>query len=185
MERDDFFNNLFNDNDQAADAIRAQRQLSYEERVIKRIFKECGIAVQGWGRYVNECRDVTGHTNLNFFWFNRSFNFPELCGQRIPKLHELTFADIFKPTGKNRLVRAVIKNLARQEVDPMRPFVFVFPVVRSSFCAHNLTADERAGAGRVAWTFEPESDSKDVPKLTIEQTASFCRWFGGDWFEER
>lgn len=183
MERDDFFQNIFNENDQAADAIRAQRQLAYEERVIKRIFKECGIAVRGWGRYVNECRDMTGHTNLNFFWFNSTFKFPELCGQRIPRLHELSFADIFKPTSKNRLVRAVMKNLAKQEINPSRPFVFVFPVVRSSFCAHNLSLDCKTSSGRVAWTFDPEN--ADAPRLTIEQTASFCRCFGGDWFEER
>jgi hypothetical protein len=180
MDRDDFFQNIFDENSQGAEAIRAQRQLSYEERVIKRVFKECGIAVRGWGRYVNECRDMTGHPTLNFFWFNSVFRFPELCGQRIPRLHELTFADIFKPGSKNRLVRAVAKNLAKNEINSTRPFVFVFPVVRSSFCAHNLTVDGQQKPGRVAWVFEAEESGQS---LTIESTASFCQWFGTGWFE--
>ena len=154
MDRDAFFNNLFNEDGDAIEAIRFQRQLSFEERTVKRAFTECGIN-----------------------WFNSSYRFPaRLCGRRIPKLHELTIHDLFKPK-KNRLVHAVVKNLAKQEVDPDEKFVFVFPVTRKMFCAHNLTPDRSAGIDTISWQFKT-----DDWQLTVEPTVSFFGTPGADWY---
>lgn len=43
MERDQFFSNLFSENNEQAQATRAQNQLAFEERIIKRVFFECGV----------------------------------------------------------------------------------------------------------------------------------------------
>lgn len=175
MDRDQFFNNLFNDNGDAAEAIRMQRQLAFEERIVKRVFTECGIKVNSWGRLVNECRLETGIPRLNFQWFNAKTRFPvRLCGRRIPKLHELTFADLLKPADKNRLFKAIVKNLHRQEVDAAQGFVFVFPVVRTMYCAHNVSDTQSVGAH---WTMATEQAI-----LTIEPTKSFFGMIGSEWF---
>lgn len=176
MDRDQFFNNLFDENSANAESAREQRQLAYEERTIKRLFTECGIKINGWGRFVNECRDITGQQNLNFQWFNSAFNFPvRLCGRRIPKLHELVIADLFKPLPSNRLCKAVIKNLHRQDVDETRPFVFVFPIVRKMYCAHNVeTVCHDPG---VRWTLRTETSL-----LAVEPTTSFFGSVGSEWW---
>ena len=48
QNRDQFFGDIFNEN---VEAVRAQRQLGFEERTIKRAFKECGANRVSWGRY--------------------------------------------------------------------------------------------------------------------------------------
>jgi hypothetical protein len=177
MDRDAFFSNLFNEDGDAIEAIRFQRQLSFEERTVKRAFTECGIKIKSWGMLVNQCKNETGLHKLNFNWFNSSYRFPaRLCGRRIPKLHELTIHDLFKPK-KNRLVHAVVKNLAKQEVDPDEKFVFVFPVTRKMFCAHNLTPDRSTGIDTISWQFKT-----DDWQLTVEPTVSFFGNLGADWF---
>ncbi len=179
MDRDQFFGDLFSEDNTAAEAIREQRQLAYEERVIKRIFSECGIKIAGWGRFVNECRDVTGKDRLNFGWFNRSFRrFPSLCARRIPRLHELTMADLFKPAARNRLVKAVIKTLQRIDVDTERQFVFVFPVTRTAFCAHNIELESTA-IDRVVW----RASNSTGATLFVEPLPMFCQQFGNQWFD--
>lgn len=182
MDRDQFFGELFNENSANVDAIRAQRQLAFEERVIKRVFTECGAKRTSWGGLVRACRDITGHQHLNFTWFNSEYRaFPgHLCGKRIPRLHELTMLDIFKNPAKvkNRLAAAILNNLHKQEVDPARPFVFVFPVTRTMFCAHNIdTAD--GDYPRMQWraTFRPMNNVQ----LMIEPTISFFRTVGAEW----
>jgi hypothetical protein len=179
MDRDQFFGNLFDENSENAEAVRLQRQLAFEERIIKRVFNECGIKRLGWGKLANECRDMTGHDKLNFNWFNSVYlHFPAvLCGRRIPKLHELTLGDLFKnPTaGRNRLCQAVSKNLNRQEVDTGSNFIFVFPVVRTMFCAHNLNID--AGDGpRVSWHMQFEKMT-----MTVETTVTLFQALGPEW----
>ena len=178
QNRDQFFGDIFNEN---VEAVRAQRQLGFEERTIKRVFKECGANRVSWGRLVNECRDMTGQHNLNFNWFHTAYpEFPgTLCGKRIPKLHELTLADMLKhpSSGKNRLFQAIVKTLHRQEIDTSRGFVFVFPIVRTMFCAHNIDTpgDEHP---RVQWRAEI-----DRVVLRIEPTVSFFRTVGPAWCE--
>ncbi|NDD52685.1 hypothetical protein EBZ39_02190 [bacterium] len=176
LDRDQFFGELFNENSEAAESAREQRQLAYEERTIKRVFRECGIAVKGWRQFVNECRNATGHQNLNFSWFNNSFSFPaRLCGRRIPKLHELTIVDMFKPVDKNRLAKAVIRSLHAQAIDERKAFVFVFPVVRTMYCAHNLNSmcDESG----VRWTLRVNNSV-----LAVESTVSLFAAIGPDWY---
>lgn len=177
MDRDSFFDNLRSENTVRDELIRAQRQLAYEERVIKRVFSECGIKINGWGRFVNECREVTGHDRLNFQWFNNRFRgFPRLAARRIPRLHELTMHDLFKPLERNRLLKAVVKALHRAELSIDTRFIFVFPVVRMSFCAHNVPTaspgpalDMRDGDGKL--------------HMTVEPTKSFFQGFGSSWYE--
>lgn len=175
MDRDQFFHNIFDDNGDAAEAIRTQRQLAFEERIVKRAFTECGIKINSWGKLVKECQLETGLPKLNFRWFNAMTRFPaRLCGRRIPKLHELTIADLFKPADKNRLFKAVIKNLHRQEIDDTKGFVFVFPVVRTMYCAHNLTDTQSVGP---RWTMATEDAI-----LTVEPTTAFFKAIGPSWF---
>jgi hypothetical protein len=176
MDRDQFFGNLFNEDSPTADAMRAQRQMAYEERTIKRVFSECGIKINGWGRLANACRDATGQQKMHFAWFNSTFSFPaQLAGRRIPKLHELGIVDLFKPPATNRLCKAVIKNLHRQEIDEIRPFVFVFPIVRKMYCAHNLESVIESGG--VRWIGRAE---KTV--LAVEPTVSAFAAIGSDWW---
>lgn len=181
--RDQFFGDLFNENSHGAEAIREQRQLAFEERIIKRVFRECGIKISGWGRFVNECREITGHDKLNFSWFNSEFQyFPGvLCGRRIPRLHELTISDLFKlpKNGKNRLCAAVIKNLHRLEVNTDRKFIMCFPVVRTMFCAHNHVL-ESPDIPRIQWacSFPPTVKNN----FTVEHTATLFAAVGSDWY---
>lgn len=175
-DRDQFFNNLFDENSANAEIAREQRQLAYEERTIKRLFAECGIKMGGWGRLVNECRDMTGQPKLNFEWFNAAMRFPaRLCGRRIPKLHELGPADLFKPLAQNRLCKAVIKNLHRQGVDETRPFAFVFPIVRKMYCAHNIESVCHDPGTR--WLVRTEKSL-----LAVEPTVSFFAGIGSEWW---
>lgn len=174
MDRDQFFNNLFGDSNEHLDAIRAQSQLAYEDRIIRRVLRECGIKIPSMGKLVNECKAFSGQHRLCFEWFNAVYAFPgRLCGKRIPHLHELTLADVLKPAPKNRLFKAVVKNLQKQEIDTQQPFVFAFPVVRTMFCAHNLSVD--SVGPRLHLSVE------DAP-LTIESTATLCAGIGHAWW---
>ena len=182
MDRESFFDNLRDDTGGPAEMLRAIRQLAYEERVIKRIFADCGIKMTGWGRFANECREMTGKDKLNFAWFNKAFpRFPgTLCGRRIPGLHELTLHDLFRPLKTNRLVKALSKGLKRYDLDATEDdFVFVFPVVRTSCCAHaipHLKAPDRL-SWRLAW------GDTSWPDLVVEPVSGMCRAIGAEWFE--
>lgn len=185
--RDQFFNELFNQTGAGAEEIKLQRQLSFEERIVKRVFSECGIKRTAWGMLVNDCRQTTGHDKLNFNWFNATYrDFPaRLCGKRIPYLHELTVLDIFKkPNTANRLARAIHKNLSKLEVDCSRNFVFVFPVVRTMFCAHNLDLDATNDCARVHWRVDYPAAanlSATARRLIVEPTFSLFSSVGSDW----
>lgn len=174
MDRDNFFDNLRNERTAQDELIRAQRQLAFEERCIKRVFSECGIKMNAWGRFVNECREETGHDKLNFQWFNRRFQgFPgTLSAKRIPRLHELTTLDLFKPPEKNRLVKAVMKALWDKAATN---FVFMFPVTRTMFVAHDR--EPRGDAERVIWSVYAD------PPLFVEPSKGFFQSIGGLWFE--
>lgn len=175
MDREQFFNNIFDESGDAAEAIRFQRQLSFEERIVKRAFKDCGIKVNSWGKLVNECKAATGLHKLNFQWFNTSTRFPvRLCGRRIPKLHELKISEMFKPAPKNRLFNAVIKTMHKLEVDDTQGFLFVFPLTRTMYCAHNVTDTQSLGPH---WTMvTPQAI------LTVEPVTSFFQMIGPEWY---
>jgi hypothetical protein len=49
VDRESFFDGLNDEADAQAEKLRAVRQLSYEERIIKRVFRECGVAQSGVG----------------------------------------------------------------------------------------------------------------------------------------
>jgi hypothetical protein len=178
MDRDEFFNNLQNENTVQDELRRQQRQLAYEERIIKRVFSECGIKITGWGVLANMCRHETTQDKLNFGWFNNEFGrFPgRLCGRRIPRLHELDFQALFKPLEKNRLVKAVAKSLARAEVSGEdNGWVFVFPVVRTFFCAHNLDLD-------VPGVTLSLRDEERHLKFAVSPSKDLFQAIGKDWF---
>lgn len=141
MDRENFFDNLRREDTVQDELRRQQRQLDYEERVIKRVVSECGIKITGWGLMANACRRETGQNKLNFAWFNQTFrSFPgRLCGRRVSRLHELDFQTLFRPLDKNRLVKAISKFAVNDDVDSDESrWIFVFPVVRTFYCAYNL-----------------------------------------------
>lgn len=189
MNRDEFFENLFNETTPAAEDIRALRQLAYEERVIKRVFSECGIRVSSWGRFALESRSMTGEVKLNFRWFNSSSSchgFPAtLCGRRIPHLHNISLPKLFKPAGQNALIKAVAKTLTAASIQPEKKqkYLCVFPIIKTPFCAHNLT-----GAGyqrpqnidsRMQFVMQYGAEGEH---MFIEPLKSFCDAIGTDWF---
>lgn len=176
-ERDQFFNNVFDESSGNAETARFQRQLGFEERTIKRVFSECGIKVGSWGKLVNECRNQTGLHRLNFNWFNRRFGFPaRLCGRRIAGLYDLVFQDFFKPATRNRMFKSLHKNLHRQEIDTDRPFLFVFPIVGTMFCAHNLDIGRESDSVTLSMR---QADTL----LVFETTKSFFSNLGAEWFQ--
>lgn len=178
MDRNDFFDNLRREDTVQDELRRQERQLAYEERVIKRVFSECGIKINGWGMLANMCRRETAQDKLNFAWFNQTFRFPgRLCGRRISRLHELTFQDLAKPLKKNRLAKAVAKALAKDEVArDSNSWIFVFPVVRTFFCAHNL---EYATPGA---TFSLRDDENKL-MLSVSPSQALFQTIGKEWFE--
>lgn len=176
MDRESFFDGLRNENDAHGEALREQRQLAYEERCIKRVFRECGIKINGWGRYANQCREVTGRDKLNFEWFNSTFRaFPgTLCGKRIPQLHELTLLDLFKPSKNNRLIKKLMRGLGESA---SFHFVFMFPVTRTMFVAHR-NEDRNGPIERIVWAAVTDDS------LFVEPSTSFFAAIGTEWFEQ-
>lgn len=187
--RDQFFGEIFNDDN-------FHRQLSYEHRIVKRVFSECRVKVPSMGQLVNLCRDETGHPEFSFSWFNSTFpQFPAvLCGRpvgfcgydkddagnkRKRFIYQLMISELL--SGKsNRLVRAIARALNDSDVDDSKPFVFVFTIVRKRFCAHNLDLDWTASAEnpRVQWRFDDGSSP-----LIVEPAAPMLRTIGNEWFE--
>ena len=129
MDRDQFFNNLFDDD-------KFNYQQSYENRAVRRVITECGITPVSWGKLVNQCRDETGLPYFSFHWFNGFFpDFPaKLCGKRIGwcgkildgsggykkvGLYELPLHEILRPKN-NLLLRSISNNLEQfyQRCDP-------------------------------------------------------------------
>lgn len=200
MDRDQFFNNLFDENNKRAGVSREQAQRSFEGRIVRRLFNECGVKRVVWGQLVNECRDVTGEPELTFGWFNSAFpRFPgRLLGKRISycgrrtgsdgtsaplSLYQLEFAEIFKP--KNNLVlRTLAKALHTAEHDLNDPYVFVFPIVRRMFCAHNLIlpANPTLDVPRIQWIMQT-ADAGTT--MAIEPTASLFAAIGDDWYQSQ
>lgn len=187
--RDQFFGEIFNDDN-------FHRQLSYEHRVVQRVFAECNVRVPSMGRLVNLCRDETGHPEFSFSWFNSTFpHFPAvLCGKpvsfcgyerddegnkRKKFVYQLLFSELMAAKS-NRLVRALSKALNESAVDASKPFLFIFTVVRKRFCAHNLDIAGPASeeSPRVQWRFNNGSSP-----LIVEPSTTILRSIGSEWFE--
>lgn len=143
--RDEFFSELFDEDSVQQKAIKAARQLEFEERVIKCAFTAGGYKPPSWGRLANMCRDATNEIKLNFMWFNTEFpRFPGvLCGSRVPYLHELLIKDVFslgQPVErKNKLLRRLMRVFEKHEIDATNKFVFAFTITKTLLVAHNLT----------------------------------------------
>ena len=185
MSREDFFDNLFSDTAPAAEDLKRIRQLAYEERVIKRIFTECGAAPSSWGKLAVACRQATDSTKLHFGWFNAAYAFPgKVCGNRIPYIHKITLPDLFKPVNKNRLLRSISKQLAEFEIVPTRdPYVFVFPLIKTAFCAHSLVTagHEPINEPRSQMLFKLPGNNRP---LFIEPLKQLCKAIGNQWVME-
>ena len=183
--RDEFFDQLFNETTPAAEDLKRLRQLAYEERVIKRVFTECGIRPASWGRLANDCRAKTDENKLTFGWFNSTYNaFPaRLLGRRVPYLHKITLPDLFKPAPKNRLVKAIAKELAHNNVDIAKDgYVFVFPIIKTAFCAHSLSGfgETRPLDGfRSQFVLRPDGDKR---LLIVEPLKTLCSAIGPEWY---
>lgn len=188
-DRDQFFNAIFGPQDEFS------KQLAYENRTVKRVINECGIKPRSWGRLVNICRDETGHPFFSFNWFNSFFTqFPaQLGGKRIGYcgtkadtngerkkvcMYQLTLADVLKPQ-KNMLVRALSAAFNDSGINTDRPFVFVFPVVKKMFCAHNLHLDAYEAEPRAQWLFQTGGSS-----LFVEPSDTLFHALGNDWYQE-
>lgn len=197
--RDEFFGELFGN---AADrAENFHRQLSFEHRAVKRIFSECGVKVSSMGRLVNICRDETGQPEFSFAWFNSFFRaFPaRLCGGRITYLgkraddsgqrsnlylYQLTIAEALQ-NKNNKLTRAIFKALHNAAVnasidDTQQPFIFMFSIVKTMFCAHNLDLPAELGA-----TPSRAQLVVEYPEMTlrVERSATLFAAIGGSWYE--
>ena len=192
MSRDQFFDNLFNVA-ASAEEYGFQKQLSYENRIVRRVFNECGVRPPSWGALVNQCKAETGSPDLSFSWFNHNFpRFPGmLCGKRIGycgyrrddagnktslSLYQLSLADIFRDKN-NLLVRAISNALRDAQVDTDQPFIFVFPVVRKMYCAHNMDLQHTdKDRPRVQWVFNDD--------LRVESSITAFQAIGADWYAE-
>jgi hypothetical protein len=189
MDRDQFFNNLFDDD-------KFNYQQSYENRAVRRVITECGITPVSWGKLVNQCRDETGLPYFSFHWFNGFFpDFPaKLCGKRIGwcgkildgsggykkvGLYELPLHEILRPKN-NLLLRSISNNLEQFEVADDEKFVFLFSLARKMFCAHNLAVEADGSQPSIRWLFQHEGRS-----LTVEASASFFKALGSEWYQER
>lgn len=182
--RDQLAADLFNDE---SNERRRLFQYAFEERVIKRIFSASGITPKGgWGRYINQSRQLIDHPSLSFVWFNKTFSFPGLlCGGRVPNMYKMTPKDFVVPPSKNKYIKRILRKLfAEQAVAEKQKFVFCFSIVKTSFCLHNLKAHG------------PESWEGDEPRcqtcfyengtwLFMEKLDTFCRGLpAADWFTE-
>jgi hypothetical protein len=187
--RDQFFGEIFNEDN-------FHRQLSFESRVVRRVFSECGVRIPSMGRLVNLCRDETGHPEFSFDWFNSKYNrFPgTLCGRSIgfcgyttddagnkrkQFIYQLVITELLNPKN-NRLVRAISKALHESAVNDSNPFIFIFTIVRKRFCAHNLDLPfpVSAESPRTQWRFDNGSSP-----LIIEPATPLLRAIGPEWFE--
>jgi hypothetical protein len=187
--RDQFFGEIFNDDN-------FHRQLSFENRVVRRVFSECGVRIPSMGRLVNLCRAETGQPDFSFSWFNSTYpRFPgTLCGRpvafcgytsddagnkRKQFIYQLTITELLN-TKNNRLVRAISKALHESAVSDSSPFLFIFTIVRKRFCAHNLALPFEASPElpRTQWRFDNGSSP-----LIIEPATPLLRAIGTEWFE--
>lgn len=188
-DRDQFFDAIFGPRDESFS------RLAYENRTVKRAINECGIKPRSWGKLVNMCRDETGQPFFSFDWFNSFFReFPAvLCGKRIGYcgtkpdengvrkkvcMYQLTLADVLRPQN-NMLVRAISSALDDGGVDTAKPFVFVFPLVKKMFCAHNLALDSYDMPTRAQWVFRHEGST-----LIVEPSNTLFQAIGGDWYQD-
>lgn len=194
--RDDFFNSLFSEG--AEQTSHFYRQQSFEHRAVKRVFSECGVKIRSMGQLVNLCKENTGHHEFSFSWFADEFPvFParlsgkkityvgkttcETTGKKTNKyLYQLDFAEFFRQN-YNRLITALSRALHQQQVNREAPFIFLFPVVRTMFCAHNLdlppvfNKDKPAIQLRFAWA--------GGATLYIERSADLFAAIGNEWYD--
>lgn len=190
--RDQFFKNIFDANGADAETTKFQRQLSFEDRCVRRIFRECGVS-PAMGALKNACRAYSGHDDFSFQWFNDQFcQFPaRLCGKRVSYvgkrndkplyLHQLTIADLFQPNN-NLLLRVVSRITQEFGVNTERPFICMFPIVRRMFCAHNLDLENRVSGAkeesRLQWSL-----FRGNVRLFVESSQSLFSTIGSEWHQ--
>ena len=188
MGRDEFFDGLFNDSAPAAEDIKLLRQQAYEERVIKYVFTECGIKPPSWGKLAVACRNATGQQKMHFDWFNGEYRqFPgRLVGARIPYIHGIKLPELFKPVVKNKLIRFITKRLADAELDPgHNAYVFVFPVIKTKFCAHSLITAGQELPPKDTARLQFVAHINGCPRpMYIEPLKTLCCAIGNQWASE-
>lgn len=197
-DRQDFFDAVFND--PSDDAFP---RVSFENRVIRRVFKECGVRINSMGRLVNICRAETGIPHFRFSWFNARYpDFPATligrrvgyCGRRSSAggatrekvgLYQLDVSDLMRPK-KNLFVRTIARALVAEDLAPdfSDTFIFVFPLRRKMYCAHTL-------GGPMRREHESSTDVQAVLNffvggrmLCVQPTEDVFAAIGPDWFVE-
>lgn len=183
MNREDFFDNIFNEANPAADDIKRLRQMAYEERIIKRVITECGVNVSSWGRLASLCRADTDEKKLHFAWFNEQYGakFPGiLAGKRIPYVHNITLPELFKPLKQNKLIRRLSAPFAAANIDPFKDrYLFVFPLIKTPFCIHTLNLDQSEQEQSLKLQIAL-SGARRV--ITLEPLKNACAAIGPEWF---
>jgi hypothetical protein len=194
--RDAFFNNLFSEG--AEQTTNFQRHQSFENRAVKRVLSECGVKVRSMGQLVNMCKDATGHHEFTFSWFSDTFPaFPaqlggkkityvgkqvcESTGKKTNKyLYQIDVLDIFRQN-YNKIVLALSRAMQQQQIDRSRPFIFLFPVVKTMLCAHNLDVPPVFNKEKphIQLRFSWENGTT----LYIERSADLFAALGPEWYE--
>lgn len=193
--RDQFFDSLFSEG--AEQTSHFHNHQSFEHRAVKRVLSECGVKVRSMGQLVNMCKEETGHHEFSFSWFMSTFPaFPaQLAGKKITYVGKQTCETTGKKTNKymyqldvldlfrqnyNKLITALSRAMYKQGVAQDSPFVFLFPVVRTMFCAHNmdLPAELINDKPRIQLSFQtPETT------IRIERSATLLAAVGNSWYE--
>ena len=195
-DRNNFFDAVFNNSDDSFSRV------GFENRTVRRLFKECGVVIPSMGRLVNICRAETGEPYFRFDWFNdRYSDFPaRLAGRRIGycgtresasggrekvNLYQLGFADLMRPKN-NLFLRALKKALVAEDISPYfdQSFVFVFPVRRRMFCAHTLGSNLSPGPGSELTAQATLKFSFNERILCVQPTESVFAAIGPDWFSD-
>ena len=197
-DRQDFFDAVFNNSSDDAFA-----RVSFENRIVRRLFNECGVRINSMGRLVNLCRAETGVPQFRFSWFNARYpNFPATlagrrigyCGKRSSSggatrekvgLYQLDISDLMRPKN-NLFIRALAKALVAEDLAPdfSDTFIFVFPLRRKMYCAHTLGAglfEERASTENVHALLKFAVGGRT---LCVQPTEDVFSAIGPDWFTE-
>lgn len=197
-DRQDFFDAVFNNS--SDDAFP---RVSFENRIVRRVFTECGVRINSMGRLVNLCRAETGVPHFRFSWFNARYpNFPATlagrrigyCGKRSSDggatrekigLYQLDISDLMRPKN-NLFIRAMAKALVAEDLSPdfSDTFIFVFPLRRKMFCAHTLGSslfEERKAVENVHAVLKFEVGGRT---LCVQPTEDVFSAIGPDWFVE-
>lgn len=169
-----------------------QRQQHYEETIIKRILRDAGAAPSNWGIAVNECKERTGLTYLNFEWFRERYpRFPvHLLPQKVPKAHRTSLIDLFKRFTATRVFTAFQELVLFHGEDVTKNNVgIVFELGELGACVlHNfprfdhLSSDDTSRGDHGTRIVRPVG--LPVVVYVVEQLPSLLDGIGKEWAQD-